>query len=576
MTFQIPDNLSLFSAQGLGELRAQAQTEYDALFASVTTDTVTDEQLDRLEALRAFTVAADTQIATFGTQTDRADRLAALAADPEPTTPATTPVETTPPVETAPAADAVTAAAVTPTTTVRLADVISQGGDQPADVVPADASKVYATIVAAADVPGVPNGAELDLLGVAKAFLARTAGYAGLKGSPVPVQHGVAVIQRDYPAEFVCDGDAGDYEKLLSVANESRLPGGSLLKSAELKRAQLAAQGKDSLVAAAGWCAPSETIYDVCFQGTTDGLADFPEVQARRGGIRSNTGIDWSTIYGEGTGFFNLTEAQVAAGSPTKTCLEISCPSFADTRLGVTGLCLTGNILTNRGYPEYVATFVRGALVASAHQINNLQVAAVATGSTAVSLAAQAPWDSDRSVVSQVLGAVEMAVVDLKYRLRLAQSATLEIILPFWILAQMRADLTRRTGTDLAHISVADSQIASWFAMRGVRPQFIYDWQDAFSDAGVGAGATTAVNQLATSLKFILYPAGTWVRAVNDVITLNSIYDSTKLATNQNTHLFTETGWAMIKMCPISRIYTVPICPSGATSDTQTVDCVTS
>lgn len=576
MTFQIPDNLSLFSVQGLGELRAQAQTEYDALFASVTTDNVTDEQLDRLEALRAFTVAADAQIATFGTQTDRADRLAALAADPEPTTPATTPVEPTEPVETAPATDTVTAAAVTPTTTVRLADVISQGGDKPADVVPVDASKVYATIVAAADVPGVPNGAELDLLGVAKAFLARTAGYAGLKGSPVPVQHGVAVIQRDYPAEFVCDGDAGDYEKLLSVANESRLPGGSLLKSAELKRAQLAAQGKDSLVAAAGWCAPSETIYDVCFQGTTDGLADFPEVQARRGGIRSNTGIDWSTIYGEGTGFFNLTEAQVAAGSPTKTCLEISCPSFADTRLGVTGLCLTGNILTNRGYPEYVATFVRGALVASAHQINNLQVAAVATGSTAVSLAAQAPWDSDRSVVSQVLGAVEMAVVDLKYRLRLAQSATLEIILPFWILAQMRADLTRRTGTDLAHISVADSQIASWFAMRGVRPQFIYDWQDAFSDAGVGAGATTAVNQLATSLKFILYPAGTWVRAVNDVITLNSIYDSTKLATNQNTHLFTETGWAMIKMCPISRIYTVPICPSGATSDTQTVDCTTS
>jgi hypothetical protein len=70
-----------------------------------------------------------------------------------------------------------------------------------------------------------------------------------------------------------------------------------------------------------------------------------------------------------------------------------------------------------------------------------------------------------------------------------------------------------------------------------------------------------------------VYPAGTWVRAVNDVITLNSVYDSTKLATNQVTHLFTETGWAMIRMCPVSRIYTVPVCPSGKTTIAATTTC---
>ena len=58
-----------------------------------------------------------------------------------------------------------------------------------------------------------------------------------------------------------------------------------------------------------------------------------------------------------------------------------------------------------------------------------------------------------------------------------------------------------------------------------------------------------------------MYPAGTWVRAVSDVITLNSVYDSTKLATNQVTHLFTETGWAMLQMCPLSPIYTVADLP---------------
>ena len=245
-----------------------------------------------------------------------------------------------------------------------------------------------------------------------------------------------------------------------------------------------------------------------------------------------------------------------------------------DTRLGVTGLCLTGNILSIRGYPEYTATFTRGAVAASAHQINREQVAVVAAGSTAVDLSAVAPWATDGSATSQILNAVDMAITDIKYRLRLQRSATLEVILPYWVLAQMRADWLRRPFAYDPDYS--DAEIAKMFSTRNARPQYIYDWQDAFSSAalsGTGPGAATPVGFLPKSLQFIVYPAGTWVRAVSDVITLNSVYDSTKLATNQVTHLFTETGWAMLQMCPLSRIYTVPICPSGKTTSTGTLTC---
>jgi hypothetical protein len=334
------------------------------------------------------------------------------------------------------------------------------------------------------------------------------------------------------------------------------------------------------LVAAQGWCAPSETDYSICLQITTDGLADFPEVQARRGGIRHNTGIEFDSIFGGGscsspTGFFDLTEAQVAAGT-TKTCLEIDCPSFVDTRLGVTGLCLTGNILAIRGYPEYTATFTRGALAASAHQINREQIADVVADSTAVTLSG-APWATDLTVVSQVMSAVEMAIVDIKYRLRMQQSATLEVIMPFWILAQMRADWIRRNavGDWSSAVMLADEMITSGFARRGARVQYVYDWQDAFATCATtgSPGADTPIGNLPTSLQFLVYPAGTWVRAVSDVITLNSVYDSTKLATNQVTHLFTETGWAMVRMCPLSRVYTVTICPNGKTGLERDIDC---
>ena len=43
-----------------------------------------------------------------------------------------------------------------------------------------------------------------------------------------PQTYPVASLVRDYPDEFSVNGDETDYEKLLKVADESRLPGGSL------------------------------------------------------------------------------------------------------------------------------------------------------------------------------------------------------------------------------------------------------------------------------------------------------------------------------------------------------------
>lgn len=575
MPFQIPESLSQFSIAGLEDLKHQAQTEYDTLMASVTVDTVTDEELDQIEALQEFTRI--TVPGEFTARTSRKDRFAAINEPPE------TPAETPEVVETPAEPAAVTASTTTETPEPKVT-VANLAGNIPQVQIPFTQRPRYSSLVAAAGVPNYEAGAPLtDMLDVAKAFEARSASHGILskgKGQG-PIMYPVAQLVRDYPAEFSVMGDETDYAKLLQVGNESRLPGGSLIRSVEQRRAQIEQEHpeRDAMVAAAGWCAPSETDYDICLQITTDGLADFPEVQARRGGIRHNTGIEFDSIFGGGncaspSGFFDLTEAEVAAGT-IKTCLEIPCPAFVDDRLGVTGLCLTGNILSIRGYPEFTAAFTRGALAASAHQINREQIADVVAGSTAVTLAG-APWATDGSVVSQVLSAVEMAIVDIKYRLRLQRNATLEVLLPFWLGAQMRADWIRRnaTGSGSEALTLADSAINSAFSARGARPQYVYDWQDAFATcAATGLGSDTPAQNLPTSLTFVVYPAGTWVRAVSDVITLNSVYDSTKLATNQVTHLFTETGWRMIRMCPVSRAYTIAICPSGSTGVQRAVTC---
>ena len=582
MSFQIPEDLTQFSISGLQDLGKQAKAEYDTVMSSLSADTCTDEDLDYVENLQTFhRVTLPEEIEA---RKDRQGRFSALTTEPPKTQP-DDPDDPDGEEEPAPAAETTAVTASSGTIEVKLSDIVSRS---PEPNVPAERTQrpTYSTLVAAAGVPNYEAGQRLDtMLDVAKAFEARTFSHAAMSRSTKGVEHAaypVAQLVRDYPEEFSMHGDERDYAKLLTVADESRLPGGSLLRSVELRRKEIEATqpGRDSLVAAQGWCAPSETDYSICLQITTDGLADFPEVQARRGGIRHNTGIEFDSIFGGGscsspTGFFDLTEAQVASGT-VKTCLEINCPTFVDTRLGVTGLCLTGNILAIRGYPEYTATFTRGALAASAHQINREQIADVVADSTAVTLSG-APWATDLSVVSQVMSALEMAIVDIKYRLRLQQSATLEVIMPFWILAQMRADWIRRnaTGGWGDSVMIADSEISAGFARRGARVQYVYDWQDAFATCAASGspGSDTPLAALPTSLQFIVYPAGTWVRAVSDVITLNSVYDSTKLATNQVTHLFTETGWAMIRMCPLSRVYTVSICPNGKTGLQRDVTC---
>jgi hypothetical protein len=473
--------------------------------------------------------------------------------------------------------------------TPRVGDVAKNGPKPDNDVPNSNPNgniEIFGKLYAAGNVDGFSAGQELNGIDdLSKALLNKVKTFStlgSLRTVSEPVYYPVATLTRDYPKELSVYGVDTDDEVLKNVIDEKRLPGGNLRNSIALKKAQIEAadDGRDAMVAATGWCAPSETDYSTCFQGSVDGLFDAPEVQARRGGIRHNQGIDFTGVFGGGQGFFNLSEAQVIAGT-TKSCVEIPCPSFVDDRLGVTGLCITGNILQNRGYPEFVRTWTQAAMVASAHQINSLQIAAVVAGSTAVDLTAAgaATFLSDGSVTSQLLAAVEMAIVDIKYRLRMQRSATLEVVFPWWVLAQFRADMSRQNGGDaLARQNVTDAQINAWFTSRGARVQWVYDWQDAFATTDLpvgvaGPGNATPILGFPAQVKFLVYPSGTWVRAVNDVITLNMIYDSTKLATNQLTQLFTETGWAMMRTCTVSRVYTIGICPTGSTGDQRAVAC---
>jgi hypothetical protein len=492
-----------------------------------------------------------------------------------------------------PAAPATTTAAAKPT-----APGVAAVAAQATPAVPAETGvqRSPAVILAGAN-SDYPMGEELDWTKVGKAIEKRFLQYSAGGGSGGRQQHSVAQFRLDYPNELTASG--GLMEDATAVidyaASEKRLPGGSLLASVQMARKKIEASGGAmSLTAAgAGWCAPSEVIYDLCELESSDGLLDIPEINVSRGGIKYTTGPDFSSIY-SGAGYFHYTEAQIITGV-TKPVMSVPCPSFTDTRLEADGLAIQADLLQLRGYPELIARFVRGAMIAHTHKINQFMINALVTGSTALALpsnvtahtpAATGTWGTDHSVLATLLAAIDMAIQDYKYRQRMSLGSTLEVVLPAWVQSWIRADLTRRQFVDGDgsgdQFAATMSKMAEWLAVRGARVQWVYDWQDAFYWAAYPTGAPSVFQQFGTTplttdflqdwphtMQFLLYAAGTWVRGNADIITLDTVYDSTLLAQNKTTQLFTEQGVLAAKTCFDSRVYTIGNITGGLVPDGQ-------
>lgn len=584
-----------FSVAGLTDMANVASTELSALTASATPETVTDEQLSRMEELQGFIasvgeelqkrhersekfVSASTvpALPTFEAPAAEVEPVVAAAEEPtEPVTAATEPVKDV--AATTPAAGgevveatvtAAAAAAEAPRRSVAIADVAPHVPQ--AEVQQGDAGY---TIVAAADIANFPMGSELSWDSIGRAFEERVRGHAGMgkAGKKVYHQTSLATIRRNFPdGQVIMEGDShqGAFAKLKATSDASGREG--------------------AIVAANGWCAPSTPDYSICSPITTDGLLSLPEMVLRRGGLLHNQGLDFGDFFGNDfvlpiPGYNILTEAQVIADT-AKTCVEIPCPAFVDDRLNVAALCLTSSLLQNRGYPEFVSEFVSGAIAAMAHLVNREVVNEIETGSTAINLSTVDPWVTDGTVWSQLMAAIDMVAKNIRYIYRTSRTQTVQMVFPYWVQSALRSDWLRRNATHTEELT--DQMISAALARRYVTVQWIYDWQDAFDPAN-GAGAIDVNHQFGngagpiaaamfnnpTAVTFLAFLPGTWVLGRQDVIRLDTVYDSTNLQQNLVTQLFMEDGYRPMRMCQYSFAYTINICASGSTGLQRAVTC---
>lgn len=373
-----------------------------------------------------------------------------------------------------------------------------------------------------------PNYAEgeASFLQMAEAFNAISQGRA-LRSTSVgsKTQTHFGHIERDLGADLTASDEASLVAAVEYATDETRLEG-------------------NSLVAAGGWCAPSETIYDFLPTPSAANLFSLPEISVARGGLRFPVEPDFSALYDATR--FHMTEAEAIAGR-SKECIEIPCAEMDEVRMEVLWTCVTGNLLSNKGWPELTAKFLENATKGHLHRLSAARLAKVVSES--VQTAAGLPGIG---TVGTILNVIELHAQTLRQKFRLG-NATMEGVAPTWLRSVMRADLAYRD--EVLPERVTDAMLDAHLGDRGIRFQWVDDYQPLNGDPAQAG--------YPGNVKVIMYPAGTFFSSVNNVINLGALYDSAGLSKNQRTEMFVEDGWAVGKRGYESREVTIPLNING-------------
>lgn len=531
MGFEIPENPQDLDTAALDEA-ITAAVEESAAFADREAADLTDEELDQVEALASFvTTARGLSAERAEAAAARAERLSGALASmqaPAEEEPAEEFAAEEPAAEEAPAEEAAPAPKAP-----RKATAANAARKAPKVEVPEGARP---TIHTAVDVPNIPMGTTFaDLSAASKAIMERVDRMPkGTATSKQRNQYGALVFTRNTPApEAPSAGWANDDEMLLAAGDESRLAGGNL-------------------VAAGGWGAPSEDLLDFCTLETADGLLDIPSIPVKRAGVNYTKGPSFADVLGSATGFIDQTEAQAEANTE-KTVLSPEDPEFTEVRLEAVGVIVEAGLLLRAAWPELVRRYTEMALTAHEYKVS-AKILAKIRAFTGAAVDVSGGFGN----ALDVLHVLDLVAQGERQRNHMAVASTLEVLLPYWVKAVIRADLANRNGVD--HLAVSDAQITAFFSARNLRVQFLRGFQDLTIGEG---GIATAYPE---TVEAIMYPAGTFVKGTKDVLTLDTVYDSVNLKKNRYLELFTEEGILVANPCGDGRRVSVPLAINGRTA----------
>lgn len=290
------------------------------------------------------------------------------------------------------------------------------------------------------------------------------------------------------------------------------------------------------------------------------------------------------------------------------------CVEWAEERMHMAYLWLEEDILRNHTYPELAERFMSDAMLSHAHFMNELYIRWIVSHSDRLDpFWAGAPgWggpgDPPRngiippgpmsypipvatnnyypgstldqssfglygmgSAAEAVMERIGWLVTWFRNTYRMAWNTSLEAIAPWWFREYLKVDVERKLNRP-HNPKVSNAEVDAYFRTWGVKVNWVYDWQDMpsteyhppFDD--VISSHIMPRGGWPNACDIVLYPAGSWTLAEQNIIRLDATYDSNRLRNNRFTSLFMEDGWMLLNRCNRSFVVQLKgLCQNGAT-----------
>jgi hypothetical protein len=310
-----------------------------------------------------------------------------------------------------------------------------------------------------------------------------------------------------------------------------------------------------SLVASGGICAPATNIYTIPqFATVARPVRDaLPSFNADRGAV--NVPVP-TTLASAADAITVITEAEDALGGTfaTKSCLDQTCLSYAETAVTIISHCREYGNLNARSWPESITfenelTMAEHARVAEGYLLDRIKAQSINLTQADV-----------YSTVFDMIFAIGKATAAIRYKLRSGDNVRFRALLPSWLPSQMVADVA---ATQFDRFKSQD-QMTAILRSAGVEPTYYLDTPSTGTTQGFADESAGALDGYPTVVQWALFPEGAFIHVDGGVLELGLVRDSTLNSTN-DFQFFGESFENVALLAPAQAAYwiTSTVCPSG-------------
>jgi hypothetical protein len=415
-----------------------------------------------------------------------------------------------------------------------------QTGDAPTSV-----------ITAAADIPGLPTGSQLDSMDQLRDAFASRWGSLGQSNVVHGEKVGIARVTAQYPEDRIIK--AGSHDLVRQVEHIT---------------------SPDVVMASGGLCAPVAPLYtQIVIANDMRPVAEaLPTFAADRGGVRYIPPPTLSSLQasspdpnpyflGDAIGVESV--AEDAAGG-TKLCLDVPCNDIAEVDIEIIWRCLQFANVTSRTFPEQVEAFIRLAAAGWAQAAEQVLLDGIKNASTPVTLA------KTFGTARQVLAQLGQAAAYLRNHNRTDPKLTVRVLLPAWVRDAMRADMTNTFAGSMDFFSYADALIDSQLAEYGIVASWYIDTPTGSGQLFEAAVSGSALPSYPATIEVFMFFEGNFLHLDAGILDLGIIRDSTLTALNKFRN-FGESFENVVFIGPEALAMTLTTCPDGGLAEAYVI-----